>query len=147
MLPFSFVQCLSLWLNRTAESIDNRGREDQLVEEITHLLSRARLSRILHQWRDYSISSVAMRLAGGRADTHHSTVLKRTCFSAWWGHNRRKLRVALLTRQGEWFMRNRLLSAAYSQWRVQVQYTNVSSTSSSVHDKNLNMIVYVFERP
>ena len=139
-----------MWLIRTAESIDNRSREDQLVEETTHLLSRARLSRILHQWRDYSISSVAMRLARGRADTHHSAVLKRTCFSAWWGHNRRKLRVTLLTRQGEWFMRNRLLSAAYSQWRVQVQYLNLSSTCSSAHDRNLNMCIiayYVFYRP
>ncbi len=114
------MQCLSVWLVRTAESITSRSREEQLVEEYILLLTKARLSRILHQWHCFTVRSVASRFAVRRAQSQYSCVLKRRCFSAWWEYRRHRFRVALLTRQGEWFMRNRILSAAYSQWRVEV---------------------------
>ena len=108
------------WREKTADAIEQNKKESEMLEEANTQLEHLKLVRILSSWRKYVSLSVVQRTSEEKARLHYNRVVQTKCFISWYDHHRLQLRKRLLQRQGAWFEHNRLLSFAYSKWRIQV---------------------------
>ena len=109
-----------MWWDKTAEAIEQNQAENELLQEAGVQLQHLKVTRIFSSWREHVSFSMAQRQSKEKAQLHHNRAILVKCFTAWFEYRRLRLRKTLLQRQGVWFEHTRLLSLAYSKWRVQV---------------------------
>ncbi len=104
---------------------EQEQREDDKVDDVVASLFRLKGLRILLTWKHYARERTVKEINTTISNRHYQHLLRVKVFASWRSHHQMLLRKELLTRQGVWFERARLLSMCYSKWRTEVRITQL----------------------
>ncbi|XP_053135514.1 protein SFI1 homolog isoform X3 [Hemicordylus capensis] len=92
------------------------------VEDAKKRLHPAKLQAVFLRWKESSIRSSRQRGLLALATRHHERQLLNKCVARWKQHHLQCIRKMLLQRRGEPLLAQRLVSTAFSLWKIQLAH-------------------------